>query len=121
MSLGVVEVCYQRSSSTLSFQDLEDEALSSELVSRQLPHSEHALHVVIKHHLSMAVPLAFLLREQIKIALASSTDLRTVPTIVIAHTFCASRDTRISHGSCVLIQGYFCAVQNYAERLSRHF
>ena len=23
--------------------------------------------------------------------------LRTVPTIVIAHTFCASRDTRISY------------------------
>ena len=24
-------------------------------------------------------------------------DLRTVPTIVIAHTFCASRDTRVSY------------------------
>ena len=42
--------------------------------------------------------------------------LRTVPTIVIAHTFCASRDTRISYCQCLLIQGYFCAVQNYAER-----
>ena len=40
--------------------------------------------------------------------------LRTVPTIVIAHTFCASRDTRISYGWCLLIQGYFCAAQNYA-------
>ena len=39
-----------------------------------------------------------------------------VPTIVIAHTFCASRDTRISYRRCLLIQGYFCAVQNYAEK-----
>jgi len=60
VSLGVVEVCYQRSSSTLMFKDLEDEALSSELVSIQLPDSKHALHVVIKHHLSVAVPLVFL-------------------------------------------------------------
>ena len=36
--------------------------------------------------------------------------LRTVPTIVIAHTFCASRDTRISYQWCLLIQGYFCVV-----------
>ena len=36
--------------------------------------------------------------------------LRTVPTIVIAHTFCASPDTRISCRQCLLIQGYFCAV-----------
>ena len=31
--------------------------------------------------------------------------LRTVPTIVTAHTFCASRDTRVSYGWCLLIQG----------------
>ena len=60
MSLGVVDVCYQRSSFDLKFQDLEDEALSSDLVSMQLPDSGHALHVVIKHHLSVPVPLAFL-------------------------------------------------------------
>ena len=61
MSLGMVEVCYQQSSSILKFQDLEDEALSSELVSIQLPDGGHALHEVIKHHLSVAaVPLAFL-------------------------------------------------------------
>ena len=44
--------------------------------------------------------------------------LRAVPTIVIAHTFCASPDTRISYmyRRCLLIQGYFCAVQNYAEK-----
>ena len=42
--------------------------------------------------------------------------LRKVPTIVIAHTFCASRDTRISYCWCLLVQGYFCVVQNYAER-----
>ena len=60
MLLGVVEVCYQRSSSTLKFQDLEYEAPSSGLVSMQLPDSGHALHVVMKHHLSVAVPPAFL-------------------------------------------------------------
>ena len=38
------------------------------------------------------------------------THLRTVPTIVIAHTFCASPDTRISYRQCLLIPGYFCAV-----------
>ena len=37
-------------------------------------------------------------------------DLRTVPTIVIAHRFCASPDTRISYRQCLLIQGSFCAV-----------
>ena len=37
-------------------------------------------------------------------------DLRTVPTFVTAHTFCASPDTRISYRQCLLIQGYFCAV-----------
>ena len=33
-----------------------------------------------------------------------------VPTIVTAHTFCASRDTRVSYGWCLLTQEYFCAV-----------
>ena len=42
--------------------------------------------------------------------------LRTVPTIVIAHTFCSLLDTRISYGWCLLIQGYFCVAQNYAEK-----
>ena len=36
--------------------------------------------------------------------------LRTVPTIVTAHTICASPDTRISYRQCILIQGYFWAV-----------
>ena len=54
------------------FQNLEDEALCSELVSMQLPDSEHALHAVIKHHLSVAVS-GFLFFES-KIARASSTD-----------------------------------------------
>ena len=36
--------------------------------------------------------------------------LRTVPTIVTAHTFCASPDTRISYRQCLPLQGYFCAV-----------
>ena len=42
--------------------------------------------------------------------------LRMVPTIGIAHTFCASRDTQISYGWYLLIQGYFCTVQTYAEK-----
>ena len=42
--------------------------------------------------------------------------LRTVPTFVTAHTFCASRDTRVSNGWCLPIQGYFCTVQSYAEK-----
>ena len=33
--------------------------------------------------------------------------LRTVPTFVATHTFCASRDTRVSYGWCLLTQGYF--------------
>ena len=36
--------------------------------------------------------------------------LRTVPTIVTAHMFCASQYTRVSYGWCLLIQEYFCAV-----------
>ena len=60
MSLGVAEVRYQRSSSTLKFQDLEDEALNSKLVFIQLPDCGHALHEVIKHHMSVAMSLAFL-------------------------------------------------------------
>ena len=39
-----------------------------------------------------------------------------MPTIVIAHTFCASRDTRISYRRRLLMQGYVCVVQNYAEK-----
>ena len=49
--------------------------------------------------------------------LEKETILRTVPTIVIAHTFCASRDARIPYGWCLLIQRYFCVVQNLASAL----
>ena len=49
-------------------------------------------------------------------ALMCQKTLKTVPTIVNAHMFCVSRDTRISFGCCLLIQGYFCAVQNCAEK-----
>ena len=41
---------------------------------------------------------------------------RTVPTIVTAHRVCASGHTRVSYGWCLLLQGYFCALQNYAEK-----
>ena len=43
-------------------------------------------------------------------ATLAHTHLRTVPTIVIAHTVCASPDTQISYRPCLLIQGSFCAV-----------
>ena len=42
--------------------------------------------------------------------------LRTVPTIVIAHTFCASRDNWISYRRCLLIREYIRAVQNYSDK-----
>ena len=41
--------------------------------------------------------------------------LRTVPAFVPVHTFCTPRDTRVSYMyGWLLIQGYFCAVENYA-------
>ena len=60
MSSGAVDACYQRSSFILMCPGLEGEALNSKLFSRQLLDGEHALYVVIMHHLSVAVPLAFL-------------------------------------------------------------
>ena len=51
-----------------------------------------------------------------RFVLFCDSPLRTVPTIVIAHTFWASRDAQISNWRCLLIQGYFCAVQNYEEK-----
>ena len=53
------------------FQNLEDEALCSELVSIQLPDSEHALHAVINH---LSVAVSGVLFFESKIAWASSTD-----------------------------------------------
>ena len=44
------------------------------------------------------------------------TYLRTVPTIVITHTFCLSRDTWISYGWCLLIQGYFCGFKAMRQK-----
>ena len=44
------------------------------------------------------------------------TVLRTVPTIVTAHTFCTFRDTRVSYGWCLLIKGYFCAVKTMRRK-----
>ena len=35
---------------------------------------------------------------------------RTVPTVVTVDKFCASQDTRVSCGWCLLMQGYFCVV-----------
>ena len=39
-----------------------------------------------------------------------------VPTFVTMHMFCASRDTQVSYGWCLLIQGYFCTVSNCVEK-----
>ena len=43
-------------------------------------------------------------------------DERTVPPFVTTHTFCASRDIRVSQGICPLIQQYFFAVYDYVEK-----
>ena len=49
-----------------------------------------------------------------RVTLASSTTLRTVPTIVTAQTYCPSQDTRVSYGWCLLIhREYYMAVQRY--------
>ena len=53
-------------------------------------------------------PIAYLLEVRMTQNLIGN--LRTVPTIVIVHTFCVSPDTRISYRQCLLIQGSFCAV-----------
>jgi len=39
-----------------------------------------------------------------------------VLSFVTAHTFCSSRDIRVSLGICPLRQQYFCAAYNYAEK-----
>ena len=39
----------------------------------------------------------------------SSAKCLEEPLFVTAHTFCATRDTRVSYGWCLPIQGYFCA------------
>ena len=75
--------------------------------------------LMIKIRISFAIHLGAIRAEfapEHVVIFAGINELRTVPTIVIAHTFCASRDTRISYGWCLLIQGYFCAIQNYAEK-----
>ena len=46
---------------------------------------------------------------------AKFTFLRTVPTFVTAHTFCAYGDALISYGWYLLIQGYLRALKPYGE------
>jgi len=46
----------------------------------------------------------------------SYDELRTVPPLVTAHTFCASRDIQGSQGICPLIQQYFCMNYDYVEK-----
>ena len=70
-----------------------------------LPHFEYAapLFIGLNKRLSAKLDLestnAFALRTQDTSdnVLLNVANLRTVPTIVIAHTFCASRDTQISY------------------------
>ena len=54
---------------------------------------------------------AFNLRKSCHCAVFSKVNekrvlVRTVPTIVIAHMFCASRNSQDSYGSCLLMHGY---------------
>ena len=39
-----------------------------------------------------------------------------MPNFITEHTLCASRDTPVSYEWCLLIQGYFCAAENYVEK-----
>ena len=66
-------------------------------------------------------PLHYVMRdlepkENYTLKVSNKIYLRTVPIIVIAHKFCASRDTRISYRRCLLIQKYFCAAQKYSDK-----
>ena len=55
--------------------------------------------------------------KNILLGLLSTRDvLRTVPPFISAHTFCASRDIRVSLGTCPLIQHCFCAVYDYVGK-----
>ena len=49
------------------------------------------------------------------ICLFSTYPLRTVPPFVTTHTFCASRDIRVSQGIYPPIHQYFCAVSDYVK------
>ena len=49
--------------------------------------------------------------------LTKDWQLRMVPTIVTAHTFCASPDTRISYRQCLLIQGYFARFKTIRRKI----
>ena len=54
---------------------------------------------------------------------AKLLNLRMVPTFSAAHTFCASRDTRVSNGWWLLVQGYFKTMrrkQNLASAVGIH-
>ena len=51
-------------------------------------------------------------------------ELRVVPAIVIIHTFCASRDTQVSYGRCLLISQYQNTIILFvcpAKILHKHF
>ena len=51
-------------------------------------------------------PAVTIVRSKIHtVCVLHSQHLRTLPTIVTAHTFCASRDTRVSYRWCLLMQG----------------
>ena len=64
----------------------------------------------VVHHLQYTVEVLTATTLTSNINFMQDPVLRTVPTIVIAHTFYASPDTRISYRQCLVIQGYFCAV-----------
>ena len=89
MSFGVVKVCYQRSSSTLKFQDLEDKAPSSERVSMYLPDSGHTLHCSDKASLVGGSGSGFPFLEN-KIGRASSTDLKLSNLYILQANFSTS-------------------------------
>ena len=67
--------------------------------------------IIIREQVIIVFLICRLPQQQLnQLNLALNFALRTVPIIVTAHTFCASRDTRVSFEWCLLTQGYFCAL-----------
>ena len=66
-----------------------------------------SIYPVFRYHILANKPPSFRsLPQKIAVKLYSK-HLRTVPTIITAHTFYASRDTLVSYGWCLLIQDIF--------------
>ena len=61
----------------------------------------------LNHYYNDSIDWSMILAAQSNINICDTAPFRMAPTFVTAHTFCVSRDTRISYGWCLLIQGLF--------------